>query len=323
MCLQVLRMMCIQSLCNGGLQKKLLNFYRHAIINGYGFEHIYTLENLEKVGLMFEQGTTSHLTGVGQTVSHWAASFDPKLKSQFKLDADGTNEADAQLGSLFVGYVPMSIRIAQYFAFGPNSVQSGGASLSSKLALLQNLTTGAKETSQANTQQGALALLKEPQIDGGISKQASLVMVAFVGGATNSEISAIRQLSANSSSMYSAHAISDSCMFVCAYAANKPHILFSLLCHLASLAPLASSAPQSSYHPIIDKATKLEHYTSGGFLNKPKLCSQLKLEFSLPTTQSPQFSLHSAAATVLDRRTTIVLGRDGLVEFSQLSVRLA
>ena len=51
-CSQVLRLICIQSICNDGLKPKVLDFYKREIIQTYGFEHVLTLSNLEMVGML-------------------------------------------------------------------------------------------------------------------------------------------------------------------------------------------------------------------------------------------------------------------------------
>lgn len=50
--LQVLRLLCIQSLTNSGLKPKVLEHYKREIVQTYGFQHFLTLSNLEKSGLL-------------------------------------------------------------------------------------------------------------------------------------------------------------------------------------------------------------------------------------------------------------------------------
>lgn len=50
--LRVLRLLCLQSLANSGLKLKVLEHYKREIIQTYGFQHILTLSNLEKCGLL-------------------------------------------------------------------------------------------------------------------------------------------------------------------------------------------------------------------------------------------------------------------------------
>lgn len=49
---KVLRLICLQSATNSGLKPKILDFYKREIIQTYGFEHIISLTNLEKCGLL-------------------------------------------------------------------------------------------------------------------------------------------------------------------------------------------------------------------------------------------------------------------------------
>ncbi len=49
---QVLRLMCMQSVANNGLKPRLLEYYRRAIMNSYGHEHLITLQRLENAGLL-------------------------------------------------------------------------------------------------------------------------------------------------------------------------------------------------------------------------------------------------------------------------------
>ena len=49
---QVLRLICIQSVVNNGLKPRLLEQYKRDVVQTYGFQHMLTLANLEKTGLL-------------------------------------------------------------------------------------------------------------------------------------------------------------------------------------------------------------------------------------------------------------------------------
>ena len=49
---QVLRLICLQSVTNSGLKPKVLEHYKREIVQTYGFQHLLTLINLEKTGLL-------------------------------------------------------------------------------------------------------------------------------------------------------------------------------------------------------------------------------------------------------------------------------
>lgn len=50
--LQVLRLICMQSVVNSGLKQKVLEYYKREIIQTYGFAHLITMSLLEKSGLI-------------------------------------------------------------------------------------------------------------------------------------------------------------------------------------------------------------------------------------------------------------------------------
>ena len=49
--LKILRLMCLQSICCNGFGKKYDEF-RREILQTYGYEYVFTLDNLEKLGLL-------------------------------------------------------------------------------------------------------------------------------------------------------------------------------------------------------------------------------------------------------------------------------
>ena len=57
--MQVLRLICMQSVANNGLRPRLLEYYKRAILNGYGHEHLVTLQRLEQAGLLCPQDSKS------------------------------------------------------------------------------------------------------------------------------------------------------------------------------------------------------------------------------------------------------------------------
>ncbi|CAH8510110.1 unnamed protein product [Heterobilharzia americana] len=139
---EVLRLICIQSFCNGGLKQRLLEYYKNEIIQVYGFENIFTLDNLERIGLLHESSnnminsiqtsdftpqekinfrnsslTYSKLsTGLKQTVINISNSYNSVLKGNLRLIPsipDGVNDSDQAVSNIFSGYVPISTRLIQ------------------------------------------------------------------------------------------------------------------------------------------------------------------------------------------------------------------
>ncbi|XP_025089148.1 vacuolar protein sorting-associated protein 33A-like isoform X2 [Pomacea canaliculata] len=166
---KVLRLICIQSICNDGLKPKVLDFYKREIIQTYGFEHIVTLANLEKTGMLRPHGARSYQI----------------IRKSLKLIVDDVNEQNpTDIAYVFSGYAPLSVRLAQYLA------RPGWRSITEVL----NLLPGPKVE---EVQQIPSALRKRRSSVS--SSQSStgdqrLTLVFFLGGVTYAEIAALRFL---------------------------------------------------------------------------------------------------------------------------------
>ncbi|XP_046943879.1 vacuolar protein sorting-associated protein 33A isoform X3 [Lynx rufus] len=70
--IKVLRLVCLQSVCNSGLKQKVLDYYKREILQTYGYEHILTLYNLEKAGLLKPQtGGRNNYPTIRKTLRLW------------------------------------------------------------------------------------------------------------------------------------------------------------------------------------------------------------------------------------------------------------
>ncbi|KAG0613467.1 hypothetical protein M758_6G104800 [Ceratodon purpureus] len=95
----VLRLLILLSVTNNGLPKKHFDYLRRELLHSYGFEHMFTLSNLETAGLLIKQ----------ETKSNWQA-----VKKGLKLipeENDDINPND--ISYVFSGYAPLSIRLVQ------------------------------------------------------------------------------------------------------------------------------------------------------------------------------------------------------------------
>ncbi|VDL90763.1 unnamed protein product [Schistocephalus solidus] len=139
---EVLRLICIQSFCNGGLKQRLLDFYRHEILQSYGFEHMLTLDNLERLGLLGECSRIASLPQTSSTAfqssdlldrdrtsdvrrtvaavsSVYASSLRRSLRLQVAPDPpNAPTSLDGSLSHLLGGTVPISVRLVQAMALG-------------------------------------------------------------------------------------------------------------------------------------------------------------------------------------------------------------
>ncbi|KAL3857445.1 hypothetical protein ACJMK2_012115 [Sinanodonta woodiana] len=167
--IKVLRLLCIQSYCNNGFKPKVLEYYKREIIQTYGFQHMITLMNLEKAGLLRPHSTRNYNI----------------IRKTLKLTVDDVNEmAPNDISYVYSGYAPLSVRLAQQLA------RPGWRSITEVLNQLPGATI-------EEIQQIPVALRRRR---GSISSSHSsmadqkVTLVFFLGGVTFAEISALRFL---------------------------------------------------------------------------------------------------------------------------------
>lgn len=205
--LSVLRLIVLLNECNQGLPKKHLDSLRNEILSTYGHEHVLTLTALERAGLLraaTPSGKASFTQmrkalrlmveeGGDQQPSNPAQSNEPSGSSSFPKPTD--------ISFLYKGYAPLSIRLVEQ-ALKPSGWQGVSESLSvlpgAHFDILQGVDDQGMPTEKAfkpnppSTAGNAGQLLGK---EGRSSQPPEVVLVAFLGGVTFSEISALRFLS--------------------------------------------------------------------------------------------------------------------------------
>lgn len=170
----VLRLLILFSFTNSGLPKKNFDYLRRELLHSYGFEHMVTLNNLEKAGLLKRQ----------ESKSNWLT-----IKRALQLVVDDTDTANPNdISYVFSGYAPLSIRLVQH------AIRSGWRPIEEILKLLPG--------PHSETKRGGFSSSSSfdalPGTPAGIDKvtdgRRSLVLVVFIGGVTFAEISALRFL---------------------------------------------------------------------------------------------------------------------------------
>ncbi|KAI9496391.1 Sec1-like protein [Zychaea mexicana] len=121
--IQVLRLLCLMSLAQGGLKVKLYDYFRREIVQTYGYEHIETLHRLETLGLYTKRTTA-------------APSRSPFSQSRrlLRLIVDDVDEFHPNdISYVYSGYAPLSVRIVQCAMqkLGGGSIPASGPSAAS------------------------------------------------------------------------------------------------------------------------------------------------------------------------------------------------
>lgn len=98
--IKTLRLTCIRCLANGGLPQKDFDTTRELFLHTYGYEHIFSLYNLEKAGLLFAS-------------SPKAVPFRSLAKQFHLLNPSVDVHAQQHLSYAYTGYCPLLVRYVE------------------------------------------------------------------------------------------------------------------------------------------------------------------------------------------------------------------
>lgn len=177
--LSVLRLLCLFSLTSGGLPKKQFDHLRRELLHSYGFEHLFTLDNLEKAGLLRKQ----------EGKSNWQA-----IKRSLRLAVDDLDEANPNdIAYTYSGYAPMSIRLIQ------QALSKGGwKALDDVMRSLPGPHFEREQSDDGSSYSPDMSI-DPPE---SVNRERPVVLVVFIGGVTFAEISALRFLSSQENMKY-------------------------------------------------------------------------------------------------------------------------
>ncbi|CAD8134304.1 unnamed protein product [Paramecium pentaurelia] len=161
---KVIRLFSLYNQIQNGMKTKLYDFYRREILHMYGIEHILTLENCEKIGLIGKKLNDTHI---------WE-----KIEKPLRLiNEDVDHDAPEDISYVFLAYAPIIVRIFEELiiknTWGPLVLQAL-KELPGELVMQQNLNQ-----------------LKGEEIK---EEQNQIYVIYIVGGITYGEIAAIRWL---------------------------------------------------------------------------------------------------------------------------------
>lgn len=133
---RILRLLCLMSVTNGGIRAAKLDPVRKLIIQTYGYEHMYTMLNLEKAGLIRRKETVFEGASVWQAVRKSLGLVgDNPASSATANSSSGAGGAMNNIASLYsdpsyvaAGYTPLSVRTVQSLVAKSQRGARGGAS---------------------------------------------------------------------------------------------------------------------------------------------------------------------------------------------------
>ena len=213
--LTVLRLLCLESCFFGGLKAKDLEHFKTLILQAYGYQHILTLDALERMQLLFVRtgNIFSNATSQATTVSKTNYNY---LRKTLRLLVDEVNESEPNdIAYVYSGYAPLSVRLVQcvlqkqYLLSFTKSSSSGSSSSKSQPPSTPGISSAAhgwqgfedalkaaKGQTFNKIQKGADEAVTKARavLGGGGTGGKKTVVVFFVGGITRAEIAALRLL---------------------------------------------------------------------------------------------------------------------------------
>lgn len=202
----VLRLLCLESCLNNGIRSRDLESFKRQVQQAYGFQHILTLSNLEKMGLLVpRESHRGYLNPIASAAGSTSTDTNA-LRRNLSLWIDEVAEADPDdIAYVFSGYAPLSVRLVQAvlqkshilnLANPPkpgtsNSVPSGTGwkGFEDVLARIRGATV---DVTQKGSDADASAARKTLR---GNKEGPKTTVVFFLGGVTFAEIAALRFVS--------------------------------------------------------------------------------------------------------------------------------
>ncbi|KAL8848593.1 MAG: hypothetical protein Q9221_006367 [Calogaya cf. arnoldii] len=198
----ILRLLCLESTISGGLRPKDLDSFKRQILHAYGYQHLLTLHNLEKMGLLVARTAANPFyIPVGGGASESNITNYNSLRKSLRLIVDEVNEQDPNdIAYVYSGYAPLSVRLVQAIiqkqelltlTRGSSADAPSTSSASSGWQGFEDVLKSVKGETFNKIQKGDEAAAKARHMLTGSGK-VKTVVVMFLGGITRTEIAALR-----------------------------------------------------------------------------------------------------------------------------------
>jgi len=184
--MRVLCLLCLQSLVGNGIKPAQYDMIRRDIVHTYGYEVIFTLDNLERLGFFKKK----------ESSSSW-----PTLRKAFRLIDEEVNPGNpTDIAYVTSGYAPLSVRLVQL------AISPGWSAGLERMKMIPGVTicevrqpgfdpTKRGRHLQRTSKHHAKAVSDTENGTKVEIKDRKKMVVFFTGGVTYAEISALRFLS--------------------------------------------------------------------------------------------------------------------------------
>jgi vacuolar protein sorting-associated protein 33A len=185
---RVLRLLCIQSITAGGIRSNRYDGLRRLVVQTYGYETLFLVSSLEKVGLLKRKDLM-----LVDTAPVWQG-----IRKQLKLVQEEGQTDRSGISYVTAGYAPLTARLVEHLG-NLGSGSGGWKHLSDVMRLLPGPML---EFTQSSRPEELNDALKRSQSEDGVQKgvpeeeEGKKVLLLFmVGGLSMVEVAALRHLS--------------------------------------------------------------------------------------------------------------------------------
>jgi len=196
----VLRLLCIYSCISGGIKTKEYDQFRRLILQGYGHQHLLTLQNLDRLQLFLSRSSplASMIPMTGSSGGTGTKTNYTYLRKQLRLIVDEVSEHDPNdIAYVYSGYAPLSVRLVQCILQKQylltitkgNGVTGGSQGWKG----FDEAVKHARGATFDELQKGEDKAVKARALLSGNGNKKT-VFVVFVGGITFTEIAALRYI---------------------------------------------------------------------------------------------------------------------------------
>jgi len=202
----VLRLLCLESSLNNGIRSRDLESFKRQIQQAYGYQHILTLANLEKMGLLVpRESHRGYLNPIASAAGSTSTDINA-LRRSLSLWIDEVAEADPDdIAYVFSGYAPISVRLVQAVLQkaqihnlanppkpGAPSSAPSGTGWKGFEDVVSRIRGATVDVTQKGSDADASAARKTLR---GSKEGPKTTIVFFLGGVTYAEVAALRFVS--------------------------------------------------------------------------------------------------------------------------------
>ena len=177
-----LKLLCLQSLTNGGIKSSKYESMKREIIQAYGYEFLFLLDKIEKLGALRSKAFMD------------SSSFSTLRKNLLLINEEVDTVEPNDIAYVSSGYAPLSIRFVQSAVRGWVGAEESLRELNCRLTDI--VQTYPPEDFVDAASKGTARVIEPKGLGSNLSGgKKPILLVYFVGGVTFMEIHSLRFLS--------------------------------------------------------------------------------------------------------------------------------